>query len=206
MSNNTKNYIMIALSFPCWVGMFLVQEVRGGGSPIVAERFDHEMHVEKVFKPLKVSCSQCHHFHLAADSKTIVPDEGLAKSTFRAPFKQMCHECHRSEEPRYHAAVKTCYTCHSSEAELSAVKPQNHKSVAWKTSHALEARVSGGECLNCHMTSQCVKCHTQRNDIRMRNHTRNFRYTHSVQARMQPQRCDACHTKTFCIDCHVGRK
>lgn len=172
----------------------------------IAEKFNHEMHEAKVFTPGKVQCSKCHNFSLEPSSGKLIPEAALHEQSLKLSLKKMCHECHQGGNPQFESAPKTCFTCHSSATSLSAIKPQNHSNVAWKKSHALEARIAGDSCLNCHTNSQCVKCHTRRNDIEFENHSRNFRFTHSIEARLQPQRCDACHTKSFCVNCHVGRK
>lgn len=173
---------------------------------LLTERFDHDFHVDKVFKPQGIECSKCHNIQLDRATGKATAESALKTSAFRTTAKEICHGCHRSSEPKNVGAPQTCFTCHASETSLGAIKPPNHSNVAWKSSHAVDARVAGDKCLNCHTTSQCVKCHAQRNDIEMRNHTRNFRFFHSVQARLQPQRCDTCHTKSFCVNCHLGRK
>lgn len=173
-------------------------------SEIIQEKFEHDMHSQKVFKPLSFECSKCHNFSLDSATGKLLPSAGLEHSSFRVAPRQMCHQCHQSTEPRFQSAPKTCFTCHADPSLLSAIKPLNHANVAWKREHALEARVEGGQCTQCHTHSQCAKCHTQRNDIVQRNHPRNFRVTHSIQARLQPHRCDACHTKTYCSNCHLG--
>lgn len=176
------------------------------GKSLLEEKFDHAIHTSKVFNPLRFECSKCHNFSLEESSGKLVPHADLEKSAFRISLREMCHQCHQSAESRFAEAPKACYNCHSSPSGLSAIKPDNHNNGSWKSWHSLEARVAGESCLNCHTTSQCVKCHTQRNDITQRNHPRNFRVTHSIQARMQPQRCDACHTKSYCTNCHMGAK
>lgn len=173
---------------------------------ILAERYNHDFHDAKVFKPLGFECAKCHNFALDKVTKQLTPTNDLKKSMFRIPLKEVCHQCHRSTDPRFVDAPKTCYTCHYNPAGLSAIMPPSHSNVVWKSTHGAEARIGGDSCLNCHVTSQCVKCHSERNDIELRNHPRNFRFYHSVQARLQPQRCDTCHTKSFCTNCHLGIK
>ncbi|MGZ3712966.1 MAG: cytochrome c3 family protein [Bdellovibrionota bacterium] len=172
----------------------------------IAGRFDHDAHLSKVFKANKIDCTHCHNFSADAKSKEIKFNDSAKNSILKMPVKAICHECHRSDLPQYKNAPKACFTCHRNMEEIGKIKPQNHENVSWKTSHAAEARTNGDACLNCHMTSQCAKCHLQRNDIEMNNHPKNFKFFHSVQARAQPQKCDACHTKSFCVACHMGKK
>ncbi len=167
--------------------------------------YNHEMHLQKVFKVNSIECSHCHNFNLDPKGKEVKLNQAATASVLKMPLKEICHECHRSEIARYKDAPKTCFTCHKTMENIKRIKPTNHENISWKTTHSIEARVQGESCLNCHMTSQCSKCHLERNDIEMRNHPKNFRFFHSVQARGQPQRCDACHTKTFCVNCHLGK-
>ncbi|MGZ3650768.1 MAG: cytochrome c3 family protein [Bdellovibrionota bacterium] len=168
--------------------------------------FDHTMHLEKVFKTNKISCTHCHNFDVDSGSNQIKLTDETKKSILKLTYKQICHECHQSSLPKYNAAPKNCITCHKGMEGLAKVKPLSHESSSWKTAHAAEARVSGDACTKCHMTSQCAKCHLQREDIQLTNHSRNFKFFHSVEARARPQSCDACHTKTFCTNCHLGKK
>jgi hypothetical protein len=169
-------------------------------------KYDHPMHIAKVFNPLNIECSHCHNFAIDKATGRAIPNNKLNESIFKLPLKEICHECHRSAETKYETAPKACYTCHRGMTNLSAVRPENHNNISWKNSHATEARVAGDSCMNCHMSSQCVKCHTQRNDVELRNHSRNFRFMHSVYARLQPQKCDSCHMKSFCTNCHLGKR
>lgn len=168
--------------------------------------FDHDMHLQKVFKSNKIDCAHCHNFSIDTKGKQINLTEEASESILKISLKQICHECHRSDMPRYKEAPKACFTCHKSMENIKKIKPSNHENISWRSSHSIEARVEGEACMNCHMTSTCSKCHLQRNDIEMKNHPKNFRFFHSIQARGQPQRCDACHTKTFCTNCHLGKK
>jgi len=172
----------------------------------MVSNFDHQVHLSKVFKVNNIDCAHCHNFSLDTKSKVIKLTPEASQSSLKLSLQQICHECHRSEEPKYKEAPKACFACHKTMEGIQQIKPMNHNSLAWKTSHTLEARVSGESCTNCHMTSQCAKCHLQRSDISNQNHPRNFRFFHSVQARGQPQRCDACHTKSYCTNCHLGKK
>lgn len=171
----------------------------------MTDRFDHEKHIEQIFKPQGIKCSTCHNFSQEEGSKKLIPNENFSKSTFSKPLKDICHSCHRSAETTQKEAPKECYACHRNIDNLKAIKPKNHENMAWKNAHATEARINGQACMNCHITSHCVKCHLRRNDIELSNHSRNFKFFHSVQARTQPQRCDACHSKSFCINCHSGK-
>lgn len=168
--------------------------------------FDHETHLNKVFLPNKIDCAHCHNFSLDQSAKEIKLTNEAKESILKISLKQVCHECHSSDMPKYNKAPQTCFTCHRTMEGIKKIKPPNHESISWRTGHSLEARVRGESCMNCHMTSQCSKCHLQRNDVDLRNHPPNFRYFHSVVARGQPQRCDACHAKSFCANCHLGKK
>ncbi len=193
--------VMAALScVPCRA------EVAARGKLDVVSRFDHEFHDQKVFKPQSVSCDRCHNFKVNPQTGKAAPEDAFEKSTFRMPFKAICHGCHVSAEASKRNAPQACFTCHRSIENLKAIKPQNHMNIGWANSHATNARIDGESCLNCHMTSQCVQCHQRRNDIDLRNHTRNFRFMHSIMARAQPHKCDSCHSRTFCVDCHLGKK
>lgn len=183
---------------------FFLGKYSVGLEPIAG--FDHEAHLSKVFKPQKMDCSHCHNFSVDEKNQKIELTELAKKSVLKIPLKQICHECHQSEELKYKSAPKTCISCHKTMEGLSKIKPASHENMSWKGHHSLEARVGGESCLNCHMASQCSKCHLQRNDAELRNHPKNFKLFHSIQARGQPQRCDACHTKTFCTNCHLGKR
>jgi len=169
--------------------------------------FDHEFHSDRVFSQRKIFCEQCHNFRLNTETNKIVPTQDLHKSAFKKEFKDICHSCHVQEAAAMGApSPKACYSCHQGTDAMKTIKPQNHNNVGWARSHSMEARVDGSSCQECHTNSECVHCHLRRNDIEMKNHTRNFRYTHSIEARAQPQSCDSCHAKHFCIDCHLGEK
>jgi Cytochrome c7 and related cytochrome c len=128
-------------------------------------RFDHDMHLEKVFQPNSISCNHCHNFETSPHSREIHFNESTQKSILKLTHKQICHECHQSPLPQYNAAPKSCLTCHRTMEGLAKVKPLSHESSSWKSNHSTEARVSGDLCTKCHMTSQCTKCHLQRQDI-----------------------------------------
>lgn len=182
-------------------------EIAERGKIDVLSRFDHEEHDRKVFRPKSVSCKHCHNFKVDERTGKAIPEEALRKSSFRRDFKSICHGCHVSAEAAGKLnAPQACYTCHRSSENLRAIKPRNHMNIGWAGAHATNARIDGDACLNCHMTSFCVQCHQRRNDIELRNHSRNFRLTHSVQARAQPHKCDSCHSRSFCVECHLGRK
>jgi Zn finger protein HypA/HybF involved in hydrogenase expression len=177
--------------------------VRVSQTQIVQDQFNHQAHLERALNG--VQCKHCHNFSLNEKTNTIELNEAAKISILRMPVKQICHECHNTSTPHQNAP-QTCFTCHSSTDAIKKIKPQNHINLTWKTSHSLEARVQGESCLNCHVNSQCAKCHLQKNNFELKNHSRNFKYFHSVQARATPQKCDTCHSKTFCIDCHLGKK
>lgn len=169
-------------------------------------RFDHASHLENVFKLNNIKCAHCHNFDLDIKTNEIRLNEFAKKSIFKIPIKQICHECHNSEAPQHVNAPQTCFTCHRSIEGINKIKPENHINLSWKSAHSTEARINSEYCLNCHITSQCAKCHLQRNNIEKKNHSRNFKFFHSVQARTTPQRCDSCHNKSYCISCHIGNK
>lgn len=166
-------------------------------------RFDHEKHEEKVFTKEKISCNYCHNIEMGPDGKSAVITKALEKSTFVKPLGQLCHSCHQNNDTKYPSAPQTCYSCHRSLENFQSIKPQNHSIVNWVRNHALNAKSAGDSCQTCHTNSQCVKCHVERNQVKLSNHTRNFKFYHSIEARMQPQRCDTCHTKNFCTTCHL---
>lgn len=166
--------------------------------------FDHQMHERKVFAVQKIDCSRCHNFSLDASTQRVIPNENLRFSSFNKPFKEICHSCHTGGEKAYSAAPHTCYTCHRRFENILSIKPRDHENLAWKQAHSTAARVNGQSCMNCHMISQCVKCHLRRQNVEPMNHSRNYRYFHSIQVRAEPQRCDACHTTSFCENCHLG--
>ena len=174
--------------------------------PELLEKYDHDVHNMKVFNARKIDCTQCHTMRSEPNSKKLKMTDVSEKKAFHSGFAQMCHECHKSNLPENKATPQNCFLCHSSKANLNAIKPRDHDNIAWKKAHATEARGAGASCLNCHTTSQCVKCHTQRNDVELRAHTRNFRFVHSVEARLQPQRCDTCHSKSYCMECHMRKR
>ena len=167
--------------------------------------YDHEFHEKKVFGKLKINCDRCHNFKVSSKNNIGVALPGLKKQTFKAPLKELCHSCHQSSEDKYSSAPKTCYTCHTSLNQLKAVKPSNHQAVSWESNHGLNAKLDSKSCTQCHSNSECVKCHAQRNNVRLKNHRFNFKYYHSVEARMSPQKCQTCHSKSECMQCHVGR-
>jgi hypothetical protein len=169
----------------------------------ILRKYDHDRHEKNVFGPQNISCTHCHNFTLK-DGKAEVGAE-LAKSTFKRPVKQICHECHQGSLAQNRNAPKECYTCHSSLENMKQIKPASHAGLDWAHGHASQARANSGSCTTCHSNSQCVKCHARRNDVSLSNHTRNFKFYHSIEARAQPQKCDTCHTKDYCIRCHVGR-
>ncbi len=168
--------------------------------------FDHDFHSEKVYSPQNIKCSHCHNFSIdeKTDKATLTGD--YKKSAFNREFKSICHECHQGAEAKNKNAPKDCFTCHRTLENMRAIKPRNHSNVAWPSMHSSDARTDGESCFKCHSTSQCVQCHQRRNDIELKNHSRNFRFMHSVAARAQPHKCDSCHSKTFCIDCHTGKR
>jgi hypothetical protein len=169
-------------------------------------RFDHREHEVKVFNQKSVSCSHCHNFNLNEITRELIPTPQLKNTTFTMDLKGICHECHKTSEAKWRDAPKACVTCHRSIQTMAAIAPANHRNLEWKRTHSANARADGSGCLDCHTSSQCVKCHLQRNDIELTNHTRNFRFFHSVQARLEPHRCDACHTKSYCINCHTNQR
>lgn len=169
-------------------------------------RFDHREHDVRVFSKHGVACSHCHNFSLNEITRELVPNAELKQSALNRDMKDICHECHKTAEAKWRDAPKTCATCHASMQAMTQIAPTTHRNLEWKRTHASNARADGSGCLDCHSSSQCVKCHLQRNDIDLVNHSRNFRFFHSVQARLEPHRCDACHTKTFCVNCHTGNK
>ena len=172
----------------------------------ILNRFDHEKHDAKAFKSFGFACDRCHNFKLDSKTNKLMPNEKLVNTAMRVDLKTICHECHNTGDAKYVSVTQTCVTCHRSAEDLKTIKPRNHANVAWKSAHASNARIDGENCMACHVTSQCVQCHQRRNDIEMKNHSRNFRFTHSIVARMQPHRCDSCHTRSFCSDCHRGKK
>lgn len=169
------------------------------------EIYDHDLHEEKVFKGLKVKCSQCHNFKVTAPDKIGKFLPGLDAQTFNRPLKQICHECHQGSNDRFKAAPKACYTCHNGIEKLKSIKPMNHHTVNWKKHHGLMAKTNPRSCVQCHSNNECVKCHAQRNTVKQKNHRRNYRYYHSIDAHMSPQKCQVCHSKSECSDCHLGR-
>jgi hypothetical protein len=176
----------------------------------MVKKFNHDFHDQNVFVPGQIKCNSCHNLDMDENGK-YKANNNLEKSTFQKPLKAICHECHRSDDKNYNSeksekAPKSCYTCHDSFENISAIQPQTHQSKFWKSSHGMNARIDGTSCLNCHSNSQCSTCHTQRNDLSLKNHMRNFRFFHSIEARLAPQRCDACHSKTYCTQCHLGKK
>lgn len=172
----------------------------------ILRRFDHEMHSEKVFKARSISCAHCHNLELDAAGKKAVAVPDSSRSTFARPPRELCHKCHRGSEVVNKDAPKACYSCHVGIDQLQAIKPRNHENISWRTAHALDAKTDAASCVNCHTTSQCTKCHLSRNDVELKNHSRNFKFFHSVEARGRPHSCDGCHTKSFCVNCHMGKK
>lgn len=167
--------------------------------------FNHSLHEKNAFKNLKIECSACHNFSINADGLHASASPEIKESNFKSEMKSLCHQCHQSQNSKFRVTPKTCVLCHTESDSLKKIKPLNHQTSSWKKTHALNARVESTSCMNCHIQSQCVKCHVNRNDIAMKNHNRNFRFTHSIEARGQPQRCDACHSQSFCIKCHLGK-
>ncbi len=170
----------------------------------ILEKYDHEMHENKVFKENKIECSYCHNFEFSGKSYKAKLKSDIDKSTFVKPMKELCHSCHNNAETRFPKAPQTCFTCHRTLENLKSIKPQNHYGVDWNHNHSLNARVSDDSCVNCHSTSQCVKCHVGRDTVFQQNHSRNFRFYHSIEARFEPHKCDTCHTKNYCMNCHLG--
>jgi hypothetical protein len=171
----------------------------------MGDRFDHDLHTVKVFKPNKIECSHCHTFSLDAQSKKIILEPGAKDSILKLSAKQICHECHQTPETQYSTAPKECYSCHQGVESLNRIMPINHKNVSWKNSHSTVARIQGDKCFECHTESLCTKCHIQRNDLQMQNHSRNYRFYHSIDARLQPQKCTTCHAISYCTSCHLGK-
>lgn len=171
------------------------------GRSAVIQRYDHQLHEEKVFLKMKVKCSDCHQMQQSADGQLTV-EAMLTKATFKKSLKNICHDCHQNQ--KIQEAPKECYTCHQSQEMMAVIKPQSHQNQNWKSQHSFQARNESSQCLNCHSQSQCVKCHSSRNPVMNVNHSRNYRYFHSVEARLSPQKCDTCHTKSYCVRCHLG--
>jgi hypothetical protein len=165
-------YIICVFSF-----LLFFQTNLLAGSPMLA-KFDHSNHLEKVFKVNSIQCSHCHNFDLDTKTNEIKLNEFAKKSIFKMPLKQICHECHQSAAPEHVKAPQTCFTCHRSMEGINKIKPANHTNLAWKSSHSTEARVNSDYCMNCHMTSQCAKCHLQTNHLEKINHPRNFKFFH----------------------------
>ncbi|MBT4762471.1 MAG: hypothetical protein HOO06_12285 [Bdellovibrionaceae bacterium] len=176
----------------------------GLSSKSILKLYDHDFHEKKAFRSLNFKCSNCHNFSLDKKDNTAQLSDSAKSSTFKKSTKALCHQCHNSEHPKFKSAPKTCYTCHQGRENLKKIKPYNHYNVEWKSSHALNAKVTGQSCTSCHSQSTCVKCHARRNTLESSNHTPIFRYTHSIEARMSPQRCSVCHTQTYCSNCHLG--
>jgi hypothetical protein len=174
-------------------------------APGILSRFNHEAHEKGAFKTMQFDCSGCHNFSFGSDKVKAKAEAGLTSSTFKADLKNTCHQCHNTENTKFSQAPKECILCHAKMEGAKEIKPLSHQNAEWKTTHSLNARTEGTSCLNCHIQSDCLKCHLRRNDIQMQNHSRNFRFTHSVEARAQPHRCDACHTQNFCVKCHIGK-
>jgi hypothetical protein len=184
--------------------LFLTMTAQAG----VISRFNHEAHEKGAFKNMQFSCSNCHNFSFDAKNINAKADANLENTTFKNDFKTTCHQCHnpvKADDPKYKEVPKTCVICHGTNDLSKVIKPLSHQNAAWKTTHSLNARTEGAICLNCHIQSDCLKCHLRRNDIEMQNHSRNFKFTHSIEARGQPHRCEACHTQNFCIKCHIGK-
>lgn len=171
----------------------------------ILSHYDHELHQQKVFAPQGITCNECHYIQVDPTTKKARPEPGFELASVRRSFKEICHNCHQSRDPKNLTAPQGCFTCHQSIENFDAIKPQNHLFIGWNRSHAINARIDGDSCQSCHTNSQCVQCHLRRNDIIPQVHTRNFRYYHSVEARTHPYSCDACHSKSFCTDCHIGR-
>lgn len=184
--------------------LFMPYNCRAEASDNILSMFDHQLHERKVFGIQKIDCSRCHNFSLDPLTNKVMPSENLKFSSFNRPFKEICHSCHTGGEKAYSAAPHACYTCHRRPENMSAIKPRDHENLAWKQAHSTAARAGGQLCMNCHMISQCVKCHLRRQDVEPINHSRNFRFYHSIQARAEPHRCDACHTNQYCVNCHLG--
>lgn len=167
-------------------------------------KFDLKFHkLHQQIDEEKFKCTFCHNVNEIPNKKTFEIKENA--KTFVKPLSDICHECHRERRSGFEKAPATCFTCHKSFDALKNIKPQNHQLVDWKTAHGLRARLEGQACFSCHTNSRCVQCHAQRNDVKMRNHKRNFLFFHSIQARMEPHRCDTCHTKNECTKCHLGK-
>jgi hypothetical protein len=189
---------------------FLLPQIALAMNPTV-KKFDHELHDRRVFIPQHIECSSCHNMEKDKATGHFKMTDNISNATFKKPLKRVCHECHKVSDNQYNPekgekAPKTCYTCHDTFQQISNIKPQSHQNKLWKKSHGLSARVESASCMNCHSTSQCSVCHTQRNDITPKNHMRNYRFFHSVEARLSPQKCDACHSKSYCTTCHLGKK
>lgn len=174
------------------------------GRTSVIQKYDHQMHEEKVFSKLKVKCADCH--QVKEDNQgSLKLESALQQATFKKSLKNICHDCHQNQEViKSSGAPGECYTCHQSQDMMMAIKPQSHQNQSWKTQHAFQARTDSSQCLNCHSQSQCVKCHSTRNPVMNVNHSRNYKFFHSIEARMSPQKCDTCHTKSYCTRCHIG--
>lgn len=192
---------MIKIIFIILINSFFISTSFSG----VLSRFNHEAHEKGAFKTMQFNCSGCHNFTITKDSIPAKAEPGLTSSTFKYDIKTTCHQCHNTEDTKYKEAPKECILCHSNTDASKQIKPLSHQNAEWKTTHSLNARTEGSLCLNCHIQADCLKCHLRRNDIEMKNHSRNFKFTHSVEARSQPHRCDACHTQNFCIKCHIGK-
>lgn len=153
----------------------------GGKKASIKTVFDHQMHTDSFFTPNNVPCDNCH-----------VKD----KYQWKDMNRDGCHDCHnRSKFLDY--ASKNCLSCH----ERLRIKPASHR-VNWLPVHKTEVKADEKQCKACHNDRFCIKCHEQRDDVKLNMHKRNYRYFHSIDAWADPKKCDRCHVLTFCTNCH----
>lgn len=184
LKNNRLHWLLLLLSILCIV---IISGVRCVSHKIklnskITRVFSHEVHRNVIGESSE--CSECHPQHKEDNS-----------------LKEQCHKCHNNPESTS-KAPKFCYTCHY---DLNGIKPDTH-TASWDDDHThfVKAQQSK-DCYNCHRRSYCTDCHTKRDEIRKRMHTRNFVFYHSVEARANPYKCSSCHVASFCTSCHQER-
>ena len=123
--------------------------------------FNHSLHVTKQ----KLECETCHKGFANVDYSWELQNPD--------PTMDDCYSCHNNNNNSKTLAINNCQSCHTSTADL---KPQNHKSANFISSHKFAAKEVKANCVMCHdnNNNSCDDCHTANNTITEANTPNDF--------------------------------
>ena len=177
--------------------------------------FNHSFHINKQ----KLKCETCHKGFATIDYSWQLKNPD--------PIMDDCYSCHNNNNSAS-LAIDNCQSCHISTADL---KPQNHKSANFISTHKFAAKNVDANCVMCHdnNNNSCEDCHVATNTITEANtptdffvpyspgtsikgpkeqkisrvHDLNYIQTHGIDLKGKTAECQSCHEiETFCAKCH----